>query len=187
MNRLDVSAQPARTFLHWLKIKRLYRSAFPPSERKPFAIIRAMQKKGKTDVWYFSQGGRFAGFSATINGDHLILLDYLAVPKSLRSRGIGTGMLERMKEFYAGKGFFVEIESVHEKAGNLAQRMRRKQFYENSGFVDLHVTASVFGVNMDLLGVGCEMDFARYRAFYRDNYNPWAADHIQAPTTGEAQ
>ena len=59
----------------WIRIRRLYARAFPPSERKPFSMILSMRRKGKTDVWCFYQDGRFAGFASTINGDGLILID----------------------------------------------------------------------------------------------------------------
>jgi len=62
-----------------------------------------MRKKGKTDVWYFSEKGKFAGFATTINSDELILLDYLAVPEALQGRGIGAKMLESLKKAGVGE------------------------------------------------------------------------------------
>jgi len=32
---------------------------------------------------------------------------------------------------------------------------------------------------MELMGFDCRLTFDQYHAFYRDNYNQWAADHIQ--------
>ena len=81
-----------RGFLDVLRIRRLYREAFPRCERKPFSIIRAMEKKGKTDLWYFEDEGGFAGLCATINGKDAILIDYLAVAKKRRGTGLGTEM-----------------------------------------------------------------------------------------------
>ena len=53
-----------------LKIKRLYKRAFPIDERKPFWLIQRMRRLGKTDVWYFEENGEFLGFAGTINGEH---------------------------------------------------------------------------------------------------------------------
>lgn len=178
MERRVFCAQQASGMVQWAKIRCLYRSAFPRDERKPFSIIYNMRKKGKTDVWYFSENGRFAGFATTINSDSLILLDYLAVPEKLRGKGLGAKMLGCLKETYDGRGIFVEIESTREGKSDLPEKLRRKRFYENAGFRELHVTALVFGVEMEILGLNCEMDFEGYRAFYRDEYNPWAAEHI---------
>ena len=81
------SLRRVSSWVEWLRIRRLYGRAFPREERKPFAIIRRMHRKGKTDVWVLRQDGRFAGFASTINGDGLILLDYLAVAEDVRGRG----------------------------------------------------------------------------------------------------
>ena len=164
--------------MQWLRIYFLYRSAFPRCERKPFRMILSMRRRGKTDVWYYEKKGRFAGFAATINDDELILLDYLAVVKSMRGCGTGRRILRELKECYAGKGLFVEIESAYEAAPNQDERLRRKAFYINNGMQPSRVMASVFGVKMELLCWNCRVDFPGYHSFYRDNYSAWAAKNI---------
>jgi len=173
-----MKSKQAAGLTEWIKIYGLYRNAFPVSERKPFSIIRSMQKKGKTDVWYFEKDRSFAGFTSTINGSGLILLDYLAVSKKKRGRGFGTEMLKLLREQYAGNGVFVEIECLCDNAPNAEERIRRKQFYLSCGMSELNVSACVFGVDMELLGWDCTMNFEEYRSFYRDNYGEFAADHI---------
>jgi len=161
----------AETLSHWLRIGLLYLTAFPLSERKPLRQIRAMQKKGKTDVWYFEQDGRFAGFTATINGDGLVLLDYIAVSKPLRGQGLGTKILAFLRRQYAGNGIFLEIERVPGPEKGQEERMRRKQFYLSNGMDELPVAIRFYGVEMELMGWDCRMDYARYRAFYQRNYS----------------
>lgn len=100
--------------MQWLHIYHLYRRAFPPAERKPFSVIVAMWCKGNTDVWYLTRGDRFAGFATTINSSELILLDYLAIAPTQRGQGVGSEALRALLERYAGKGIFVEIESIYE-------------------------------------------------------------------------
>ena len=138
-----------------------------------------MQKKGKTDVWYCEEDGTFAGLVITINGPDKILLDYLAVDAKHRGSGLGSGMLRLMREQYAGKGVFLEIEVVVEEAANYEERKRRKQFYLRNGMKELGVFVELFGVDMELLGFDCTMTFEEYHAFYRENYNAWAAEHIK--------
>lgn len=171
-----------KNFLHWIRIYKLYQTAFPASEKKPFSIIRSMKKKGKTDVWYIESQGKFAGLVITINGDNIILLDYLAVSSNMRGQGIGSQILQEMKNRYTGKGVFLEIETVLEEAENIEERKRRKQFYLHNGMTELHVLANLFGVNMELLGFDCELDFDGYRSFYRDNYGEYAANHVKPVT-----
>ena len=163
----------------WADIYKLYEKAFPKSEKKPFWMIRKMHRKGASDVWRFTRNGKFAGLIITINGEKNILLDYLAVDKDQRGTGIGTEILQLMRGHYAGRGVFLEIESVYEDCDNKGQRLRRKHFYEKSGMTSMEVFVWLFGVKMELMGFDCRLSYEEYHAFYRDNYNQWAADHIQ--------
>lgn len=169
----------AKTKLQIIKIYALYRTAFPREERKPFSIIKMMQAQGKTDIWYLKENGRFVGFATTINSDDLILLDYLAIRKKHRGKGYGTSSIQKMYEIYQGKGFFVEIELVTPDAPNLEERIKRKNFYLTCGMEDLHTSALVFGVPMELLGKDCSLNFDQYHDFYRDNYTVRSADNIK--------
>lgn len=167
------------SFQEWADIYKLYRKAFPRAERKPFGMILKMHKKGASDVWYFRREGKFAGLIITINGDKHILLDYLAVEGHQRGTGIGTEILQLMRRHYTGKGVFLEIESVYERSKNQSERLRRKHFYEKSGMKSMGVFVWLFGVKMELMGFDCALTYEEYHAFYRDNYNEWAARHIQ--------
>jgi len=166
-------------FIEWARIYRLYQAAFPSCEKKPFSMIRTMCKKGKSDVWYCTDDGKFAGLVITINGPDKILLDYLAVAKNRRGQGIGSKMLKKMREQYSGKGVFLEIEIVDETAENYEERKRRKQFYLSNNMTPMNVFVELFGVDMELLGFDCQISFDEYQDFYRENYNAWAADHVK--------
>lgn len=168
----------AQGIFQWMQIHRVYMKAFPRSERKPLSIIKSMQKTGKSDVWFFEKDGKFVGFAATINGDDLILLDYLAVNAKCRSRGVGSEILQILRRQYAGKGVFAEIELVPQNAGAQDIRRKRKQFYIKNGMCELNVCACVFGVDMELIGWDCRLDFSGYQDFYRDNYSEFAAKNL---------
>ena len=173
-----LSLQKPRFPLDWLRLYRLYLEAFPREERKPFSIIMGMYRQGRTDVWCVCREGKFVGMAATVNGEDLVLLDYLAMDRRFRGRGIGSAALEMLQEMYAHCGFFVEIESTAEAGPDQPQRLGRKAFYIRGGMVPLGVRAEVFGVKMELLGSRCQMDFAAYRGFYSRYYSAWAAEHI---------
>lgn len=157
----------------------LYLRAFPPSERKPFGKILRMAREGRTDLWTIRRDGSFAGLAATVNSPEIVLLDYFAVKRSLRGKGVGSAALRELERIYADRGFFVEIESTYENASNQAERESRKRFYEHCGMIPMGTEADVFGIRMELLGVRCHLDIEGYRSFYRDNYSPWAAEHIK--------
>ena len=168
-----------RGLRQWAEIYRLYQKAFPGSEKKPFWMILKMYRKGNSHVWRFARNGSFAGLIITINGENHILLDYLAVEESQRGTGIGTEILQLMRTQYAGKGVFLEIESVYEDCDNKAERIRRKHFYEKCGMTSMEVFVWLFGVKMELMGFDCKLSYEEYHDFYRTNYNEWAAKHIQ--------
>ena len=177
---MDLKLKRPQGIGRWLQIYQLYMEAFPASERKPFGMIRRMYRKGTTDIWCLERSGSFAGIGITINGPDLILLDYFAVRKPLRGQGIGAAALDLLREAYRGKGFFLEIEAP-DRDDPTGIKARRKAFYLRNGLTDMHVTANLFGVRMELLGRSCELDFDSYRAFYHDHYNAWAAEHVVRP------
>lgn len=168
------------THMDWLRVRLLYRQAFPRYERKPFHIIRRMNKEGRTDVWLAEKDGHFAGLATTINGGDVILLDYFAITKKLRRKGVGSRFLQALLDKYAGRGLFVEIEAA-DRDDPTGEKHRRKAFYLRNGLTDMNVVAILFGVRMELLGQGCSLDFDGYRAFYHDHYNAWAAEHVVRP------
>lgn len=177
--KIEMDIKKPSGWIEWLHIYRLYQSAFPASEKKPFSMIRSMYKKGKSDVWYCVENGTFAGLVVTINGPDKILLDYLAVAKNCRGQGLGSKILKKMREQYAGKGVFLEIEIVEEAAENFEERKRRKQFYLKNGMTPMNVFVELFGMDMELLGFDCSLTFEEYHDFYRNNYNAWAAEHVK--------
>ena len=171
----------------WLTLYRLYRSAFPRAERKPFSVILQKYREGKMDIWCLERAGSFLGLVITINGPSLILVDYLAVAENARGRGVGTAALDAIRTCYKGRDIFLEIESVYDEAPNLSERLRRKAFYLRNGLVPMKVMVWLFGVKMELLGFdGCKIDYSTYHAFYRDNLGQWAANHISSDIHPEA-
>ena len=83
----------------------LYRTAFPRSERKPFGIILRMAREGRADLWTIRHRGRFAGLAATVNGPDIVLLDYFAVKRSLRGRGVGSALIRAALEELEKRGY----------------------------------------------------------------------------------
>lgn len=169
----------AKRSLHWYRLYKLYCEAFPSYERKPFSMIRSMQKKGKSDVWYFEKDGKFAGLAFTINSDDVILIDYLAIATGRRGKRIGSDIITQLQDYYQDKGIFVEIESVFAECENRDERMRRKQFYLNNGMIPMKVMVVLFGVEMELLGINCKLTYDEYYDFYKDNYGDFAAKNIK--------
>ena len=139
-----------------------------------------------TDIWCICRGSQFLGFAATMNSPKLVMLDYLVIRKMYRGQGIGTLAMKALMHRYSDREFILEIESPFEPGIDQEKRQKRKQFYVNCGMEPMGTDVDVFGVRMELLGTRCHLDFESYRNFYRDNYSPWAAEHIKEvePCTG---
>ena len=169
-----------KSLIEYIRIRKLYKKAFPKEERKPFSIIKRMQKLGKSDLWYFEEDGVFLGMAATINGSRQVLVDYFAVDEKKRGMGHGGRMIEALIEHYSPRGVFLEIEIPYDTAKNCAERKRRKSFYLSHGLSEMGTRAKLFGVDMELLGTGFYMSFDDYRSFYLENYGRFAYDNIKA-------
>lgn len=182
----NITLKKPKSLSRWLQLHRLYLAAFPAAERKPFPLIVNQYRKGKMDVWCIEENGCFLGFATTVNGDDLILIDYLAIEKAHRGEGVGSAALTALRKKYAEKGVFLEIESVYEEAPNQQERLRRKQFYLGCGMEPMGVMIRLFGVKMELLGFDCRFDYDQYYRFYMEHLGSWAKGHISQEIHPEA-
>ncbi len=163
----------------WSELEMLYRSAFPDNERKPFEMIREKYRQNVTDVWVIEDAEEFSGFAITMNGEDLVLLDYFAICEEKRGQGLGGKSLQALQELYRGKRFFLEVESLKVPADNMEERCRRKQFYLGNGMKELGVYAKLFGVEFELLGYECEVDFQAYFSLYDKVYGKYASQFLE--------
>lgn len=162
----------------WSVLENLYKSAFPENERKPFEMIREKYFRKMTDVWVIEEEGTFSGFAITMNGKDLVLLDYFAICEEKRGMGLGGRSLRALQKLYEGKRFFLEVESLDVPADNMEERRRRKQFYLNNGMAELGVQAKLFGVEFELLGYECEVNFQDYFSLYDMIYGKYASQFL---------
>jgi len=162
----------------WLALRKLYKTAFPKCERKPLWLVWRAQKQGKTDVWIIEQDGEFAGFAITMLGKDLVLLDYLAICDKKRGGGIGSRTLQSLYEQYRGKRFFLEIENVYVPVENLAERIRRKNFYKRNGMQEMGIMVNAFGAELEILAYDCQVSFEDYYELYCSCYGKWAAENL---------
>lgn len=163
----------------WKKIYQLYQEAFPDYEKKPFWLIWMKNKQGRADVWYIEDEGCFVGLGITMSAPGRVLLDYFAIDSSKRGQGYGSKALKALQEQYADRHFFLEIESVYDNCENVAQRLRRKQFYLRNGMTEMKMMVNLFGNDMEVLGHGCKLDFDTYRAVYEHTYGKRVVQNVK--------
>ena len=160
------------------KIKRLYRTAFPRNERKPFAVIWEKSRSGQMELLAVEQDG-FCGLVITILYKDIVLLDYFAIEPSCRGNGIGTAVLALLQERYPDKRLLLEIEDPTLPCDNREERERRLRFYQRNGMSVMPYRVNLFGVEMFILTRGGEVDFAEYHEIFREVFSPLLAKKVQ--------
>ncbi|MBQ3516651.1 MAG: GNAT family N-acetyltransferase [Lachnospiraceae bacterium] len=179
-----VKYRTVKTDADWRNISKLYKKAFPLSERKPLCLIRSTHKKNKADVWLIEDEGTFKGFAITMNSGDLVMLDYFAVAEDARGKGYGSSCLKWLQAQYKGYRFFLEIESIYIKAKNMEQRIGRKSFYERNGMREVGIVAKVFGVELVSMGYDCALTFEEYKKLYTDCYGKLVGMNIREVKRG---
>ncbi len=119
-----------------------------------------------------SDSGDFLGLAITVLYEDLALLDYFAVSPEARGKGTGSEALKLLKEKYADKRFFLEIESTLDPQNCPEERSRRKSFYLRGGMKVMPFEVDLFGVNMEILTNGCNVTYEDYHSLYRSILPP---------------
>ncbi len=148
------------------KLKELYEEAFPANERKPFHVLEENQKKGVTDILALTDE-KFVGLVITVNYKDMVLIDYFAVDSFARGSGIGSKALELIRQRYAGKRVFLEIETPDESSANNEQRIRRKSFYLRNGLTAPGIYVNVYNTDMELMTFTKPVSFEEYVELYK--------------------
>lgn len=117
-------------------VKKIYVDSFPKEERMPFLMMVLLTKITHTDFLAFYDKDTLCGFvySATINNITFIM--FLAVDKSIRSKGYGSKILEKMQNLYPNNKIVISIERCDVDAMNITDRIRRKKLYLKNGYID---------------------------------------------------
>lgn len=174
----------AKSLKQIINIYKLYRISFPKEERKPFWLILTGALRGNFELFSIEDSKRFKGLAITLKNNDLALLDYLAISPSEKGGGYGSRALDFLKDYYKGFRFFLEIEnSSDEKAPNYRERQLRKKFYEKNGFSPLPFNVNLFGVNMEILGNNCSVDFDEYHNLYKHQFGGFMKKMIEKNVT----
>lgn len=162
------------------RIKKLYRSAFPRVERKPFRLILRQCEKGEAEIFAIeTNDGKFAGLAVTVKYNDIVMLDYFAIHPNARGKGIGSRALQMLKKRYADSRFILEIESIDEPCKNLETRQKRRGFYLRNGMKPSGFTARVFFTDLEILTAGEPVTFEEYRELYRSHLGEKMAGKIK--------
>lgn len=160
-------------------LKKLYKTAFPRSERKPFGLILKNRREGKAEILAaVDQSGAFYGLAISFFSEGLVLLAYFAVLPALRGRGIGAVLLRALRERYVGQKFFLEIERTDRENDPSGLKARRKAFYLRNGMCETGLFVRLFGVELEILSDRCTVSFEEYFRIYLDGSGKIAEKNV---------
>ncbi len=148
-------------------LRQLYRRAFPACERKSWSALERLQKEGKADLLTVTEDGATRGILVMLPTPSLVLGDFLAIFPHQRNGGIGTKVLQAVRERYAGRPICLEIEDPEESgADNAALRLRRRNFYLRGGMVPI-AKMHIYDTDMELLATDASVTYEAYRDVLR--------------------
>ena len=157
-----------------------YHEAFPEEEKKPYRLIKRVQRLGQGRNFVIKDDkGRFLGIAFTLLNQDTVLLDYFAISNKFRGQGIGSRALRLLKDFFQGHAFILEIEDPELPSENREERIRRAKFYEKCGMKMMDYRISLFGVDMRILSSGENIPFERYHALLYTIYGEHFAKNVE--------
>lgn len=136
------------------QIEELYYSAFPKEERTPFPLMKLRAKQNKGVMLAACENGRFVGFAYVIEHKDCAYLFYLAIIPEMRGTGLGTAILDKLKEHYKRGRLFLAREALDPSSDNYEQRVRRHNFYIRNGFEDYPCKIHEGTVTFETMGIG---------------------------------
>lgn len=118
----------------WQKARTIYFDSFGEKSAKPEKIIKNMFRKKLCFLHLMMDGDVAIAMALTgkAKNSSILIIDYLAVLKSLRGKGLGHKLVGYIKEWCRGNHFYsilIEIES--EKS---TENLDRKNFWLKCGF-----------------------------------------------------
>lgn len=164
----------------WQIISVYYKSLkleFPPNERRPLMLII----KGLITHNYECMGAFFKnemlGYAFLIKNGNDYLLDYLAVFKDYRCMGVGSRIIQALKEDYKyADSVIAEVENplYAENEAENNTMSRRMAFYLKNGCLDTKVRSVTFGAHFIIIKL-CGKEYGAddlqdlYRTHYRNS------------------
>lgn len=167
-----------RKLKDYRRVKKLYKTAFPPQERAPFRILMKNVKKPIVDFWAMYEGDEWVGLAYVVKNDSIAYLFYFAIDKGLRGKGYGRKTIQLLKEQYKSQKFFLALERLDENADNQEERVRRHGFYESCGLVDMPRRIREAKMTYATMGTGAVVEPEEYISLMKEYLGRFASKRV---------
>lgn len=150
------------------QLEALYQKAFPFHERIPYEDLDILPGGHLFGVYKDSNYTEFAGLIDILDYKGVCQVRYLATEENCRGQGIGSLILDWVKETWKDSIIAIDVESDHVPCPNLEQRKRRKDFYHRNGFQDSEDSYRWNGDVFDILCAHGKMEKGQYVALWKE-------------------
>ena len=147
-------------------VKHVYVDSFPKNERMPFPMMVAMSKLWNTDFLGFYEGDTLCGLVYLAHNSKIVFVMFLAVDKTLRSKGYGSAILQEIQNKYPNKKIIISIEPCDQKCPDIELRKRRKDFYMRNGYKETGYLMKLNSVVQEIIIINGEFNKKQFRTFF---------------------
>ena len=147
-------------------VRDIYFDSFPKNERMPFPIMVAMSKLWNTDFWGFYDNDTLCGFVYLAHNRKIVFVMFLAVDKTLRSKGYGSAILQEIQNKYPNKKIIISIEPCEPNSPDIKLRTKRKDFYMRNGYKETGYMMKLNGVVQEIIIINGEFSKKQFRTFF---------------------
>lgn len=130
---------------------------FPEAELKPWKRIEEMLDEGIYFAYGLFEEGRLMAYSFFVQADaERVLLDYYAVSRQARGKGVGSRCMSLLKEEARRRGHSIIVIEAENPDYAETEEERRKQerrihFYEKNGALLTGLGSCLFGVEYKIM------------------------------------
>lgn len=147
-------------------VKHIYFDSFHKNERMPFPMMVAMSKLWHTEFSGFYDGDTLCGLAYLAHNSKIVFVMFLAVDRTLRSKGYGSAILRKIQNEYPDKKIIISIEPCDQNAPDIELRTRRKDFYMRNGYKETGYMMKLNGVVQEIIITNGEFNKNQFRNFF---------------------
>lgn len=117
-------------------LEKINYEAFPIEERLEIDNLLEMANTDLFSLYLVYENNKLIGFILLAINKPSIYIFLFAIDKSMRSKGYGSIVLNRIKELYPEYQIVLDLERINENCPNISQRISRKNFYMRNGYFE---------------------------------------------------
>jgi len=152
---------------NYIEVIDLYKEAFPEGRKVPKWFLKYKLRNGKVGFSALYSEEEWIGLIHITEYEDIVFIQSIAILESCRSKGFGSQVLDCLKSENLGKRIVLNIEVIDKQASNYKQRVKRKGFYENNGFLSSGFTVKEPGENLEMLIYGAGITKKEIESMYK--------------------